>query len=301
MSYDKRNADYNGLRGIFRAFGTNCRWTYRTMKTMKNPSESTLKKLFALSRNLCAFPQCGTAIVQSSLTMTGRVCHIKARSAGGPRYDSTQTEEERHGFGNLILLCSVHHDIVDAEPDKYTVELLQEIKEIHERDGDIELSVEGGRLARRLIESYFHIEASGEAQVMVASPGGIQARHVTIKTDKKNPPTPLPTDAIGADIEMRSYIEYLTKRYIEFRLGGIKSGKDRRPFHPSMFHQLIEREFGARANLLPQSRFGDLVAFIQAAIDDTIIGRNRRAYGERSYHSFEAHVDKLQGKKKKAQ
>lgn len=218
---------------------------------------------------------------------------------GRLRYDRNQTEEERHGFGNLILLCSVHHDIVDAEPGKYTAELLQEIKEMHERDGDIELSVGAGKLACRLIESYYHIEACGEAQVMVASPGSIQARHVTIKTSRKNPPVPLPSDAIGANIEMRSYVEYLTKRYIEFRLGGIKSGKDRRSFHPSMFHQLIQREFGARANLLPQTRFGELVAFIQAAIDDTIIGRNRRAYGERSYHSFEVHLEKLRGKKKR--
>jgi hypothetical protein len=271
---------------------------HRNMKSVKGPTESTLKKLFALSRNRCAFPQCVTAIVQPSLTMTGKVCHIRARSVGGPRYDRTQTEEERHGFANLILLCSVHHDIVDAEPDKYNAELLQEMKELHERDGDIELSQDGGRLARRLIESYYRIEASGNARVMVGSPGGIQAEHLTIKTDRRKIPTPLPTESIGASVEMRAYVEYLIKRYIEFRLGGIKSGKDRRSFHPSMFHQLIEREFGARANLVPQTRFADLAAFIQNAIDDTIIGRNRKAYGERSYHSFEDHLERLRGKRR---
>jgi hypothetical protein len=56
-----------------------------------------------------------------------------------------------------------------------------------------------------------------------------------------------------------------------------------------------EKSLGVR-----QSRFGDLVVFIQAAIDDTIIERTRRAYGERGYHSFEAHTEKLRGKKKKA-
>ena len=36
---------------------------------------------------------------------------------------------------------------------------------MHERDGDIELSVGAGKLACRLIESYYHVEACGEAQV----------------------------------------------------------------------------------------------------------------------------------------
>ncbi len=266
------------------------------MKSIKGPTEGTLKRLFALSRNRCAFPQCPTAIVQPTLTMTGQVCHIKARSVGGPRYDNNQTEEERHGFGNLILLCSVHHDIVDAEPERFDAELLQEIKEMHERDGGIEPSQDADRLANRLIEAYYHIEANGNAQVMVGSPGGIQARHLTIKNDGKRIPTPLPTEAIGANVEMRAYVGYLIKRYIEFRLAGIKSGKDHRPFHASMFHQPIERQFGARANLVPRTRFDDLVAFIQAAIDDTITGRNRRAYGEASYHSFEAHLETMRGK-----
>src|SRR5262245_30551379 len=124
-------------------------------KARKGPSESSIKRLFALSRNRCSFPDCTTAIVQTSGTVTGKICHIKARSPGGPRYDPAQTNEERHAFQNLILLCSVHHDIVDAEPEKFTVELLGEIKEMHERDGDIELSMDGARQVRRLMDSYF--------------------------------------------------------------------------------------------------------------------------------------------------
>lgn len=267
-------------------------------KARKGPTDSALKRLFALSRNRCAFPSCATAIVQpASGTVTGKVCHIKARSPRGPRFDSGQTEEERHAFSNLILLCSVHHDIVDAEPEKFTVELLQEMKEMHERDGDIELSVDGAKLARRLIESYIHIEASGEAQVMVASPGGIQAKHVTIKTSRKKVAVPLPPDAIGANIEMRSYTEYLIKRYIEWRLAGVESGKDKRRFHPSMIHQLIEREFGARANLIPQTEFERLVTFLQNAIDGTVQGRIKGAYGVRSFHSYVEHLEKLRGNK----
>jgi len=182
------------------------------INTMKAPSERTNKRLFALSGNRCAFPNCTTLIVQSSGTVTGRICHIKARKPGGPRYDVGQTDEERHAFDNLILLCSVHHDLVDDQVGTYTVDLLKEMKEIHERNGNIELTQADAVLARRLLDSYLHIEASGEAQVMVGSPGGIQAKNVTIKTSRQKVAVPLPVEAIGANIEMRAYVEYLIKR-----------------------------------------------------------------------------------------
>jgi hypothetical protein len=82
------------------------------------PSDSVIKRLFALSRNHCAFADCMIPIVQPSGTVTGKVCHIKAKSPGGPRYDSTQSDAERHAFDNLILLRGVHHDIVDAELER---------------------------------------------------------------------------------------------------------------------------------------------------------------------------------------
>lgn len=122
---------------------------------MKTPNESTLKKLFARCRNLCAFPNCATRIVDPQWgTLTGRICHIKAKSPKGPRYDPKQSEEERYSYDNLIVLCGVHHCIIDDQPGTFTTELLLEMKEMHERQGDIELSQEGARLARLLIADY---------------------------------------------------------------------------------------------------------------------------------------------------
>ena len=94
---------------------------------------------------------------------------------------------------------------------------------------------------------------------------------------------------------MRSYVEYLINLYIEWRMAGVESGKDKRRVHPSMIHRLIEREFGARANLVPQARFVDLVEFLQVAVDDTIQGRMRRHYSKRNYHSYQEHLEKLEG------
>jgi hypothetical protein len=55
-------------------------------------------------------------IVEAVGTITGEICHIRARNEGGPRFDVTQSEGERHGFENLVLLCRRHHKMVDANP-----------------------------------------------------------------------------------------------------------------------------------------------------------------------------------------
>jgi hypothetical protein len=47
---------------------------------MSAPSEQTIKKLFALSGNICAFPGCQSPIVESAGTVTGEICHICAKS-----------------------------------------------------------------------------------------------------------------------------------------------------------------------------------------------------------------------------
>jgi hypothetical protein len=117
------------------------------------PTENTIKRLFALSQNRCAYPGCSTLIVQPCGAVTGKVCHIRGKSPLGPRHDPSQSDDERNGYDNLVLLCGTHHDIVDAHPERFTVELLKDFKEIHERSGGNELSQEDARLARRLIDS----------------------------------------------------------------------------------------------------------------------------------------------------
>lgn len=100
---------------------------------MGTPTTATVKRLFAVSGNQCAFPNCHNPLVDpASGKVTGRICHIKARRQDGPRYDPIQTEEERHAFENLLLMCPIHHDVIDADPDSFTVERLHQIKATHE-------------------------------------------------------------------------------------------------------------------------------------------------------------------------
>lgn len=99
---------------------------------MSSPTVATIKRLFAVSGNRCAFPKCSIQLVDAPTgKVTGRISHIKGRH-GGPRYDSQQTEEQRHGFENLLLLCPIHHDVIDDDPDSYTPGRLITMKAKHE-------------------------------------------------------------------------------------------------------------------------------------------------------------------------
>ncbi len=105
------------------------------MADLSAPRPPTIRKLFARSSNRCAFPDCHTAIVDRDTdTIVGEVCHIRAQKEGGPRFDAGQTSEERHSLGNLVLMCGVHHKIIDADENVsvYTVERLLEMKAKHE-------------------------------------------------------------------------------------------------------------------------------------------------------------------------
>ncbi len=91
----------------------------------------TLKALFALSGNVCAYPECDRLLAAKGQVGCSDICHIRAANRGGPRYDSRQTDEQRREFDNLILFCPTHHRMVDQDDD-VTVEMLTDWKREHE-------------------------------------------------------------------------------------------------------------------------------------------------------------------------
>lgn len=92
---------------------------------------STVKKLFALSGNKCAFPNCNQCLVDEHGNIFAQICHIEAAEQGGERYNPNQTDEERRSFENLVLLCANHH-IESNNVVIWTVEKLKAIKSEHE-------------------------------------------------------------------------------------------------------------------------------------------------------------------------
>ena len=102
-------------------------------KPVSAPSTKTQRHLFALSGNRCAFPDCQTRLVdRANKSNVGEVCHIKGDKPSSPRYDHNQSDSDRHGPDNLVIMCNVHHKIIDDNPEKYSVEYLTELKQKHE-------------------------------------------------------------------------------------------------------------------------------------------------------------------------
>lgn len=96
------------------------------------PLESTIKKLFSLSRNKCAFPQCSHSLVNSENLLIGAIAHIEAENPNGPRYNPNRSARERVDFDNLIILCPNHHALIDSDNITYTVVVLKKMKNDHE-------------------------------------------------------------------------------------------------------------------------------------------------------------------------
>lgn len=98
-------------------------------------TSSTLKRLFALSGNECAEPNCTKRLVaKDGMSIIAKICHIEAASNEGARYNPHMTDEERRHFDNLILLCDEDHTIIDnkANESRFPVLLLKEWKRNHE-------------------------------------------------------------------------------------------------------------------------------------------------------------------------
>lgn len=95
------------------------------------PKGETLRELYLKSGNQCAYPDCTRLMIDSEGTFIGQVCHIEAAEEGGERFNQNQKNEERRQFANLMLMCYEHHIKTDDE-QKYTVQVLQEMKKAHE-------------------------------------------------------------------------------------------------------------------------------------------------------------------------
>ncbi len=85
----------------------------------------------------CNNPECRRMTVgahsdQNKFVSLGQACHIEAASPGGPRHNPIQTAEERQDISNGIWLCYSCSKLIDSDPDKFTVEVLNNWKRLAE-------------------------------------------------------------------------------------------------------------------------------------------------------------------------
>lgn len=79
-------------------------WKHGRLATMAlPPTRSTIKKLCALSRNLCAYPGCDKRLSEPAWSeVAAEIAHICGERPGAAQYDDLMSEDELRGFDNLL-------------------------------------------------------------------------------------------------------------------------------------------------------------------------------------------------------
>ena len=104
---------------------------------------------------------------------------------------------------------------------------------------------------------------------------------------KSTRPSEYPAGCIGSNLSQRNYIKYLVERYHRFREADASFGRSTGSFSYAVIFKNIEREFKAPTYFVPESRFDELVAFLQRKVDGTMLGKRNRARGIPNHVSFQ--------------
>lgn len=97
------------------------------------------KILWGRAAGCCSFQYCADELVADKTefdpaVVIGENAHIIGKSKKGPRGKALPIDKRlRDSYENAILLCTKHHKIVDKQRNTYTVDVLKQMKEAHER------------------------------------------------------------------------------------------------------------------------------------------------------------------------
>ena len=260
---------------------------------MSEPTKQTIKKLFALSGNLCAYPGCSLPMVESSGTVTGQICHIHAQNEGGPRFKKSLSEKELHAFENLILMCGHHHKVIDAEEHIYTAESLRDLKQIHEETAGRAERPEDAFYAQVLLNAYHISVGSNTGNLAINSPGAIQGNTITVNTKKKSVNIQAPLGTIGSNIVLSKYISHLIKRYNEY---ASKETSRKSKFSYGAISKNISDKFGSKWQLLEEGRANEIISYMHTRILRTRQARINKGKGYPSFSSLEEYQKKYGAK-----
>jgi len=116
--------------------------------------------------------------------------------------------------------------------------------------------------------------------------------NISMKKNSLKAP-PHPQGSIGANLSMKAYTDYLIGCYFDLKKADSSYGRNTK-FSHAVIHRNIQKTMGGRTFYLPESKFQDLMEFLQNHIDQTIQGKVNRKRGVKNYHSFQEHIEKFQ-------
>jgi hypothetical protein len=124
---------------------------------MAGISLKTRKRLWANAGGYCSYPGCPQRLLlpiddDEGEVVVGEEAHIVSQKETGARSPQSLTDDERdrwssliqdrHGYQNLILLCGIHHKLIDGDVGNHPVGRVVDLKQAHEQDVDQRLSPE---------------------------------------------------------------------------------------------------------------------------------------------------------------
>jgi len=121
-----------------------------------NISTKNKTKLWLISGGRCEYPGCNKPLWKDSVTYNkmniAYMAHIIADTPGGPRGDEALSEKLSDDISNLMLLCDVHHRLIDNKNERgeepgehHPVDLLRKFKNEHERRIELLTSLDAHR------------------------------------------------------------------------------------------------------------------------------------------------------------
>jgi hypothetical protein len=210
-------------------------------------------------------------------TIAAQICHINAKSAGGPRYDCGQSEKERNDYDNLILLCPEHHKQVDEHPDRFTADDLRGMKAVREQTHGRPETKSDGNIAKRLLQVYVNSVRIDkvDGSLQINSPASVVVKNISRSVVVGPPP-----GTIGADQRLVRYIKHLIDRYNTLAAGDPKSTRD---FRHGVLQTNIRRKFGSAWQDLSVAKAEAVIEHIQGKIDGTTLGKINKGRGNKNY------------------
>lgn len=94
-------------------------------------SEAERQHLYTAFAGQCAFSGCPYQVQLPEGVTILEIAHIFASNPGGPRFNPAIGAGQANEDSNLILLCPVHHRLVDENPSAYPAEVLRHIRDNH--------------------------------------------------------------------------------------------------------------------------------------------------------------------------
>lgn len=85
------------------------------------------------SGGYCAFPDCRQFLAfeatdLDAAALVSNIAHIESASDDGPRANAALTAKDRDDYANLVLMCGVHHPLIDKQDSTHSVDDVVDMK-----------------------------------------------------------------------------------------------------------------------------------------------------------------------------